>query len=704
MHDALLLVFLIISVIFLFFIFKNKKDGFADINAKQSEFVKRQLSHYGNVPISLIGVDKHGALGTSADAMLRTPGVKGKFPLNQKDGIWAIIDKCESVKTMDCNAFDDPEFTLNCGICLDIGKNHSNVPSVGGLILLPSEKKSARDNAQSNLIPDYIPTMGFCPAGKMVSSKEECMRLQRELLCQKNGSFDLPGCSQCYSDSSYTVVDPKTSPGVIAGYGRILVIGLGNLTISEEGFPPMTGISLSSDKPYAFNMKAKEGMRIKFSVNPPPESTESNPIVPYIAGYIMGRTFGGEWAQDLRQIVITDEVTGRKPRLTGNLKLNSFPIRKMVPGFGQTSMVISALIPFTFVDTTTYEASMCKDAPFVTTKAAADFLQSDPCYGRNSGPGKYSEECLQGAWITNGCTTSGKGYPNNVESSAVLMTGENGSFRSINDISNYIYNLAIITSTGINESGQKQNITNWSNASYQCTGKMISSPCDTPTSSNGPLSEQCIIFLWNNQGAQKLWNGQNSPIGPTYYTTDSVSLFNQGSTFRACKATGTLSPVNEDGSVKNNIISYWQSKGGVSTVKQLMADLHRAANAQAVADDDLAPYFAQCYGSIPFAPPTKASPLPPPPPLRNINIMEASYGMNCNPALKGNRTDLFKELADGKLILDYRFDYTKTGGDPAYGCAKNLIINYNCSGGPVKNFTAPPEAGYHAQVNLSCSK
>ena len=192
MHDALLLVFLVISVIITFLIFQNKKDGFADINGKQSDFVKRQLSHYGNVPISLIAVDKAGALGTSGDAMLRTPGVKGKFPLNEKDGIWAITDKCESIKTMDCSAFDDPEFTLNCGVCLDIGKNHNNVPSMGGLVLLPADKKSARDNRQSNLIPDYIPTMGFCPAGKMVSSKEECMRLQRELLCQKNGSLDLP--------------------------------------------------------------------------------------------------------------------------------------------------------------------------------------------------------------------------------------------------------------------------------------------------------------------------------------------------------------------------------------------------------------------------------------------------------------------------------------------------------------------------------
>ena len=611
---APLLLLFVVSILIVILGAIIKTSAFTDYNNTHSSFVKRQLSHYGNVPITLIGTDRQGALGTSADAILRTPGVKGKFPLNKKDGIWAIIDKCESIKTMDCNAFDDPEFSLNCGVCLDIGKNHSKAPATGGLVLLPADKKSARNNAQSNLIPDYIPTMGFCPAGKMVSSKEECVRLQRELLCQKNGSFDLPGCSQCYSDISYTIVDPKTSPGVVGSYGRILLIGIGNLSISEEGFPPRTNISLSKNKPYAFDVRATEGMRIKFSVNPPQNSTESNPILPFIAGYMVGRTFSGQWTTDLRQIIITDEVTGRRPRLSGDSTLNTVPITKMSPGFGQTRIILSALIPFTFVDTTSYEASLCKDAPFLTTKASADFLSSDPCYGKNTGPGKYSDDCLQSAWITNGCTSSGKGYPKNIEMKSRLMTAEDGSFRSINDISDYIYNLAIITATGLDENGKKQSIIDWSEASSYCTGNMISSPCDIPTTSNGPLTPDCIVYLWNNQGSRKLWNGQNNPIGPTYYTSDSVSLFQQGSTLRACQPTGTLSPVNADGSIRNNIVAYWQSKGALSTVKQLMADLHRAANAQAVADDQLAPYFTQCYGNIQVAPAYPPAPTPPPPP------------------------------------------------------------------------------------------
>lgn len=111
-------------------------------------------------------------------------------------------------------------------------------------------------------------------------------------------------------------------------------------------------------------------------------------------------------------------------------------------------------------------------------------------------------------------------------------------------------------------------------------------------------------------------------------------------------------------------------------------------------------------GQVP-KPPAPPAPLPKPPAPQQsggINIIDASYGINCNAALKGNRTDLFKGLANGKLSLDnYEYNYITTGGDPAGGCGKTLEINYNCSGGPPKKFSAPPEAGVGAKVNLSCA-
>ena len=99
----------------------------------------------------------------------------------------------------------------------------------------------------------------------------------------------------------------------------------------------------------------------------------------------------------------------------------------------------------------------------------------------------------------------------------------------------------------------------------------------------------------------------------------------------------------------------------------------------------------------PPACPTVQAPKPP----TNIQIVDASYGLNCNPALKGNRTQLFKTLTAGKSSLNYTYDYRQTGGDPASGCAKTLVINYNC-GGANKVFTAPAEAGINGKVALTC--
>jgi hypothetical protein len=604
MREALLLVFSIIIIILIYIFVKHVQvtDGFIDIEEMQSNFVSRQLSQWGDVGISLITAKKVGTLGDSADKMLQTPGENGTYPLRTvKDGLWKIIDKCEAIKVMDCNAFDDPEFSKDCGMCLDIGTNSDRVPATGGLVLLEDDKKVAREGTHSNFLPDYQPTIGFCPAGSMVSTKEECVKLQRQLLCNKNSSYDLPGCSQCYSDTSYSIIDPKTSPGVVSDYGVISVIGEGMLKI-EEGRNLKDHIPLSLTKPYKYTVRDGEGSRVKLSITPPADSDEDNPTVAHISGVLSSETGTGTFTQDLRRIVLVDEMTGRKPRSHGKATLNGTPVSSMAPGHGKDTAVIVVIIPFSFAETTTMESTLCKDAPFVTKQSSAEFLESDPCYKKGSGPGKFSLECLQGIWEDNSCTGEGKGYPGDAARASALMTAEDGSFSSLNDIADFIYNKALITSTGVDENGVKFKMKDWSDASVFCTGREITSPCDTETKNTGPLSPECIVHLWNNQSSKKTWQGKDDPIGPTYYNTNSVSLFKEGPTLRSCQTTGTLSPIDPNGTMKKAIVRYWQKQGGVNNVKRVMADLHRAANAQRVADDQLSPYFKQCYGDIQMAP------------------------------------------------------------------------------------------------------
>jgi hypothetical protein len=606
MRVALLLLFLVILVFVVFLNLQFTKDGFEN---SHPDFVSRQQKQYGNIGISLLPLKTDGVLGTSANKYLNTYDEPGNYPLKEKrDGLWAIIDKCEAIKTVDCSAFDDPDFNLNCGICQDIGKNSEKVPTTGGLVFLDKEKQLQQAKKVSNFLPEYVPTIGFCPAGKLVSTKKECLRLKKELECQKSSSFDIPGCSVCYTSGQYTVVDPVDEPGIIASYGTIYLSGVGVLTFQEDGFDPVTGIELSSSS-YSITVRSPGTSRIKLSISPPKNSDINNPTIPYIQGYISGRTIGGEFSRDISKLVLTDEISGRKPRSMGGVSMSSTNVVKMAPAFGQTRMVLSVILPFSFVDLGTRQSTVCKNGPFVSDDTAANFLESDPCYKRGSGPGKYSLECLQGVWISNGCTQSGKGYPSDNSSASDLMTSPDGSSRLINDIADYIYTNSIITSTGIDKTGNKQSLLDWSAASVFCTGREINSPCDGPSKDTGPLSPECIIYLWNNQGSSKLWNGNDNPIGPTYDYSNSFSLFTNGTVLRGCQSSGYMSPIDTNGNKKTPVIQYWQSQGGVNNVKTAMRNLHAAANAQAASDDTRAPYFKNCYGNIDYAP--RPPPVPP---------------------------------------------------------------------------------------------
>lgn len=702
MRDALLLLFLIIILVTMFVSFKKaaKSDGFSDLDEKHSDYVTSKLKRFGNIGISLLATKHDGALGGSADNLLKTYGERGSYPLNEaRNGLWEKIAKCEAVKKADCSAFDDPEFTKDCGICLDVGENSDKEKTTGGLLLLPDDKKNTRSQTKLNFLPDYKPTVGMCPAKKMVSTKAECLKLQKQILCEKSASYDIPGCSSCYSSTEYSIIDEKESPGVITGSGKISVIGTGILKVEEQGFSAKSGIVLNQSRPYVINLRVKEAGRVKFSLAPPSDSDPDNPTPPYMSGMLTGETATGTFAHDLRTIVLVDEVTGRKPRTAGKETLDNTPITRMAPGFGKDTAVIVVIIPFSFIEQTMEESTRCKDAPFITKQASAEFLQSDPCYKKGSGPGKYNLECLQGAWMSNGCTESGKGYPKDDAAARKLMTSEDGSFLTINDISDTVYNSALISSTGVDKKGVKRPMKEQSEASVFCTGNEITSPCDTANKGSGPLTPDCIIYLWNNQGSKKLWTGKPDPIGPTYHASESVSEFSDGPTARGCQVTGLLSPVDEKGNRKKDVIKYWQKEGGVNAVKKKMADLHRAANAQMVADDQLAPYFKQCYGDIQFAArpataipaapvpvviPAAAKPIPivskpsilNPPPTCPTNLLPSTYKVTANTVIASSLV----------MTQDYRLEFDITPASMGQAGSWRNIIHFTSDNSDAASF------------------
>jgi hypothetical protein len=720
MQAALLLVFsLLILIIILNYVYRVN-DGFTNPTGEpQSSFILDRLKQYGNLGVSMITADTVGSLGNSANNLTATTPINSvnDTPLNTEDtGLFAITKTCEAIQTMDCSAFDDPKFSLNCGLCLDglAAKNSSNAPIPGGgLVLLAEDKQNATDKNKSNFMPSYVATVGFCPAGKLVSTKEECIKLQRQLVCGRNKSFDQPGCAQCYTSGTFSVVDPSTSPGIISNYGTLSLIGSGSLIIQEEGFDEVK-VTLSTGTTYDHDLRSKEGDKIRLVVTP---SSTSSPI--FIAGVLSGQTFSGEFSKDLRSIIYTDEVSGRSPRSSGMTTVNDGPATKMSPVYGQKSMSLRATVPFSFVDPNSDEASLCRDGPYSTLPTSAS---QDPCYKPGSGPGKFSLECLQNIWSSNGCTNNGTAYPSNTSTASSLMSKRDGSLRSLNDIADFVYNNALITSTGIDKNGRKQLPANWSAASMFCTGVPISSPCDGPTKATGPLSAECISYLWQNAGA-------NQNIGPTYngYGT---SLITDSTDPQYCTAKGTLSPTDINGVNKPEVIAWWQTKGGVDAVKKIMSDTYAAANAQISSDDERMPYIRQCYGELTLA----DRPLPAPQPMddcpasttsliksifkpKRDNMLNSSFSispdytivMNITPRGVVNEWSSLIHMTTGKDQFEYGSRVLAIFFYPGYVSKLAIHIDHSSSPGwaaretDTKGLDLPLTIGKKSQLVINCN-
>jgi hypothetical protein len=426
----------------------------------------------------------------------------------------------------------------------------------------------------------------------MAATKAQCLTIQREMACEKSANYDQPQCAQCYTDTSYKIVDPAMTKGLIAGSGTVYIVGNCTLSFVESGFQTLENIQLSTSSPKIITLLGGEMTRISMIVRIPSGMTS----IPYIAGYLSGTTKSGTFTIDLYRTIQTDSMTGRKPRTTGGASLDGVDVTRMSPGFGQTRMELVAGSPFSFITNFTKESDVCPSSPYVTTKAGAELLGNDPCFVKGAGPGKYSTGCLQNIFLTNGCTSTGKGYPSNMLTASNLMMNPDGSFRSINDIANYVYSQAIITTTGLDANGNELPIPEWSASSVFCTGAVVATPCDTPAKEAGPLLPECLAYLWNNMGAK-------NTLGSSYNVFSmATSILNDPSNIRFCTTSGTLSPVGSDGKKNKDAIAYWQKVGGVIAVKAAMRSIHNFANSTGMQDNERITYINQCYGNIQLAP------------------------------------------------------------------------------------------------------
>uniref|UniRef100_A0A6C0DRB6 Beta/gamma crystallin 'Greek key' domain-containing protein n=1 Tax=viral metagenome TaxID=1070528 RepID=A0A6C0DRB6_9ZZZZ len=131
--------------------------------------------------------------GDSNSQSLAAPNYHDEFryraPPELKD-LLAKIAKCESVKSWDCSAFNDPEFQAYCGICTSGGTTHDNREQIGGLYIDPqAAAQGAAEEARTGKPYKYAPSTGFCK-GEFIRKRPYCDTQKDRYECSTAQSFD----------------------------------------------------------------------------------------------------------------------------------------------------------------------------------------------------------------------------------------------------------------------------------------------------------------------------------------------------------------------------------------------------------------------------------------------------------------------------------------------------------------------------------
>lgn len=496
-----------------------------------------------------------------------------------------LAKKCQAAPRT-CAAFDDATFAQNCGMSFDVaGVGYDGKPFTGGMMVTAADRTAQTEKAKTAQDPYqvYQPTMGKSKPGTFALTKDQCVVVKERVDCATKQTFSSPNCTQCYTSQGFSRVDPSTQR-----LGMVLnVIGNGTYSL-ESGRPDINShgsFELNPDKPIKLIFPGdSEGAVFDLTV----AAAKTPPT--YLAGYIEGATARGTFKLDLMRLVQADKVSGTKPKLSGTKTVKGFRCSAMIPATGKTTLKLSCLVPFSFLNIYDNDALGCDNGPVLTKASSATFMESDPCFSKSSGPGNYKLECLQDRWTALGGTQKGTGYPTDQAKADALQRDGTKSL-DLDTIVDRVAAKMRRAITGQSESGAPLSIAEWNEASMWGLGIPINTPCDGADAETGPLSKECLAYLYTNQGA-------TSRIGATYTMTptEMASLKGQAGGDRAaipntyCQPGTAMDPATPAG------LAYGQSLGGIAAVKQAYDATHRLANDNSKTNAERTEAVQKCYG------------------------------------------------------------------------------------------------------------
>lgn len=494
-----------------------------------------------------------------------------------------FMKKCEAITSIDCNAFNNPDFAGNCGICFDGGENSKAQPHIGGLFVTEDDKAVAEAMAKrmNSRKINYSPSVGKCAPNMMVTTKAQCESLKKQLACQTNQSFDGAGCNQCFQDSMFRYV----APDIVKGEPQLVLSGSGTLAVIKVGSNEIDAKLTLSSSPTTVELPGfNEGDTLQLNLTPASAT---------VAGYLIGITPSGDFRVDIARLINVDILTNARPRLSGIMRVGEDNYTVLRPGRGKDSARLVLFNPFTFLEPSEQEAIDCGTTPYIANETSATFLESSPCFKKGQKPGAYSLQCLQQTFVDAGCTEQGEAYPSNSSKASDMLYGPGGKALTIGEIAGKIYEKSLTAYTGLKEDGSKLSVKDWDAVSRFCTGRSITSPCDFDNKESGPLSKECLSYLWKNTGAVENVPGN---VGPTYLSGTKVASLNNMNNDRFCTTKGSLAPVDENGQPNQKAIDIANQYRGVNAVKAFYNQIHGMANDNTRSDEGRKLAIDQCYG------------------------------------------------------------------------------------------------------------
>lgn len=606
-NEIILLALIVLTTIFLFIKFFPRKEGFVAITPNLQNLVQENQNQFNSLvglmnPFnpavvyspnsqanSVLTTGTSQATGSPQQAAFKLSSLQTdlRYPSEQVD-MNRVVSICESVKTSDCSAFDKPEFNKYCGMSFDSinGKDSQGKGHIGGLFVDPNAKFGVLNGSSKPSIKTMQPTIGQADNGKFSLDKASCIKVKETVECQQKRSFNSPNCHQCYLDNTWIRVDPQTD----MIYTGIFGAGSGILTYPSGEKITLTGEFQNLSRP-DFYVAAGNEQTIQI------ESVDGKKA-PKFSGYTISQIPNNNtFTVDLFYLVKKDLQTGKKANTQGSIVNPANSNQKLVvisPGYRQQSMRLQLYFPFSYIATDSEDAQDCKSGPIVWDKNAADFLESDPCFGQSAKPGQYSLECLQQMWMAAGGQVEGTGYPNNPAASSKLNFDEKtGGARSIGDIGDFLYEQNIRAQTGRTSGGDRLSITDWNTSSMYILGIPRTNPCsgqdDLPMSE---VSDDCKAYIYANGGNGrdfgKTYNAEPKySSGIEFFADAGLSLTNGGMTF--CIPGTVADPNTSTGATQANQF------GGISSLRAFYDNLSLQATNNNLSASDRYGAVNQCY-------------------------------------------------------------------------------------------------------------